>query len=251
MSPVRRAGVDVKRHAALAALAAGLAACTPTDPPSIPGRESPFAIDATMRTTAVATTDVEAMLDALARIEGWHRRENTGVAAALRAGATASQLDALEATLGCKLPEDARALWRWRDGHESPGDAHALVWYHGLLPIDRALADYRALRAADAAAWDPAWFPVLYVQEEWYFVECTRERAAASPVGFYFVEAGAGPGYASLTALFRTQADAMAAGALAADGGGFDGDVAAIAAIHARHNPGVPFPYHVPYHVPP
>lgn len=212
-----------------------------------------FAFDTAMRTSAIVRSDTEAMLDALSRIEGWHRLHQAGriVASApprLRAGASVAQLDALEAELGCHLPEEARALWRWRDGQDGIGDGSPLVWYHDVLPLARALEEYRELRAVPWSGWDASWFPVLYFQEEWYFVECTAERAEASPVGHYFVEDAPGLAYANLTTYFATAAEALAAGAAAAPEAA-DTDVAALAAIHARHNPGIPFPYAVPEEV--
>jgi hypothetical protein len=228
-------------------VAAGLAGCGAEAPPVPADVARPSAFSPELRASAVATTDVEAMLDALARIEGWHRREGTGAVATLRAGASKAQLDALEAALGCALPMEARALWRWRDGQETAGDADPLVWYHGLLPIERVLADVRDLRAADRAGWDPRWVPVLYFEQEWYFVECAPTRRAASPLGLYFAEDDPKPAYASLTALFATHAEAMAAGAVTvADDGALGGQPRALRDIHARHNPGIPFPYHVP-----
>lgn len=245
-----------------AVLAAG---CTPADGPGIAGAAAtpPFAFDTAMRTTAIVRSDVETMLDALSRIEGWHARGGTGVRPSLRAGATQAQLDAVEAELGCRLPEEARAMWRWRDGRDGAGDGTPMVWYHDPLPVAQALADYRELRAEPANGWDASWFPVLYFEQEWYFVECTAVRAEASPVGHFFFEDEPRHAYANLTTYFATAADALAAGATGASvatgaddagaddsGGSSDAappdDVAAIAAIHARHNPGIAFPYAVP-----
>lgn len=236
------------RLAVATALVAAGGACAP-DPAgdAAPSPATPrFAITAEMRATAAAASDVEAMLDALARIEGWHRRGSTTTVGALRAGATDAQLDALEAALGCALPEEARALWRWRDGQQGAGDLDPLVWYHGLLPIEHALAEYRTLRTADWADWDATWVPVLAFEGEWYFVECGTTRVAASPLLHWFVEDDPKPAYASLTTFFATQAEAMDAGAIALVDGAPEADERALAAIHARHNPGVPFPYHVP-----
>src|SRR5688572_20683915 len=118
--------------AIVAALLAVAAGCTPSA--QTPGAPSPaaFAFDAATRTTATARSDVEAMLDALARIQGWHARRGRGVVERLRAGSTLAQLDAVEAELGCKLPDEARALWRWRDGLADAGDGEPLVWYHDV-----------------------------------------------------------------------------------------------------------------------
>ena len=240
------------RRIALPALLAALliaGGCSPVDdagrgaPSAI---EDPFAPTPAMRAAAIATTDIEAMLDDLSRIEGWHARERTGLVPALRGGVPLAELDAAEAALGCRLPDDLRALWRWRDGHADDGAGPVFTWYHQLLPLHEALARYRELRAAPYVDWDASWLPVLYFQEEWYFVECGPAPVAASPLMFLFTESGAAPAYASLTTYFATMADAMAAGAVARDGHGLGADERALAAIHARHNPGLPFPYHVP-----
>ena len=233
------------------ALLAALAGCGPVGDGAggdAAAPHVPFAFDTTMRTNAIVRSDLEAMRDALSRIEGWHARAASPARASLRAGATDAQLDAVEAELGCRLPEEARALWRWRDGRDGVGDGPPLVWYHDPLPVAQALQDYRALRAVPAYGWDASWFPVLYFEQEWYFVECTAARAEASPVGHFFFEDDPRIAYANLTAYFATAADALAAGAAApvADDAAPVEDVAAIAAIHARHNPGIEFPYAVP-----
>ena len=208
--------------------------------------EAPFAATDGMRAAAVASTDLERLRDDLSRIEGWHARERTGLTTALRGGVPLAELDAAEAGLGCRFPDDLRALWRWRDGHADDGAGAAFTWYHQLLPLHEALAQYRELRAAPYIDWDASWLPVLYFQEEWYFVECGPAPVAASPLMFYFTETGPAPAYASLTAYFATMADAMATGAVVRDGDGIDADERALAALHARHKPGLTFPNHVP-----
>ena len=62
---------------------------------------------------------------------------------------------------------------------------------------------------------------------------------------YYFAESGPAPAYASLGTYVATMAEAMATGAVTHAGDGLDADEAALAAIHARRNPGLPFPYHV------
>ena len=212
---------------------------------SFPETREPFEPTAEMRMTAVATTDLEAMLDDLSRIEGWHARERTGLVPSLRGGVPVTELDAAEAALGCRFPDDLRALWRWRDGQADPDGTAAFAWYHALLPMHEALARYRELRAMPILGWEATWLPVLYFQEEWYFVECRPERVAASPLMFLFTESGPAPAYASLTTYFATMAEAMATGAVTHGDGGLDADEPALAAIHRRRKPGLPFPYFV------
>ena len=229
------------------ALALLAGACGPGggDAGSPAGHVEPFAPTTAMRAAAVATTDVEAMLDALSRIEGWHARERTGLTSALRGGVPVAELDAAEARLGCRLPDDLRALWRWRDGHTDADGGAAFAWYHQLLPLHEALAQHDALRATPRSGWHASWLPVLYFEGEWYFVECGTRPTAASPLMYYFAESGPAPAYASLGTYVATMAEAMATGAVTHAGDGLDADEAALAAIHARRNPGLPFPYHV------
>lgn len=58
------------------------------------------------------------LADTLAWLDGWLLQHAPPIHAALRPGATDSQLDTLEVILGRHLPPAFRALYRWHDGQD-------------------------------------------------------------------------------------------------------------------------------------
>lgn len=212
------------------------------------GFQDAFRITDQMRAAALESADISAMRGDLDYIAAWHVDRRTGVAGALKPGLDDAALDAMEAELGCKLPRELRALWRWRDGYPETATADSFVWYHRLMPADEAMQQYRILRSQHMFGWDRSWFPVMFFQGEWYFVECAPATVEASPLMYYFAETGPQEAYRSLTSYFATAREAMENGGVSVVGpdAEMDADIKVLAAAHAKHNPGIAFPYHVP-----
>src|SRR5688572_17889258 len=61
--------------------------------------------------------------DTLEQLERWLREHQPAFLDAMRPGATETELDALEKTIGHKLPEDVRAFYRWRGGVGEAADS--------------------------------------------------------------------------------------------------------------------------------
>lgn len=56
------------------------------------------------------------LAETLAQIDHWYAEHVPTIHATLRAGATESELDALEKHIGFTLPQDFRELYKWHDG---------------------------------------------------------------------------------------------------------------------------------------
>jgi hypothetical protein len=208
----------------------------------------PFRLTDEMRLAALQSASVGSMMESLKYIEAWHIDNRTGIAPLLNSGIEESAIDTIESELGCRLPRELLAVWRWRNGHRSTETAQWFVWYHQLMPAEESMQQYRYLRSEPLFEWDRSWFPVMYFQEEWYFVECAGATVEASPLMFYFVENGPREAYLSLTSYFATARQAMEGGNIFVDGEGAEmgRDIKSMAAAHAKHNPGITFPYFVP-----
>lgn len=81
---------------------------------------------------------------------------------------------------------------------------------------------------------------------EWYAVECGAGKTRGGPVFHYFTEDVPKPAYLNLTRYMQFIAEGIQQGALRWDGLLWKEDTGALSRIHARLNPGVGFPYHVP-----
>lgn len=183
----------------------------------------------------------DGLLSALESIRSYHGNQGTGMQ--LNAPATDTDIDRAEAFFGCRLPEELTTLWRWHNGEST----ESFLWYHAFLSIEESMSAYRLLVYTPLAKWRRSWIPVFAFEGEWYGVACGDAPATASPVVFYFIESGPEAAYSNLTRYMQTMAEALANGALAWDktDNWWREDIKALAATHARLNPGMPFPYHV------
>ena len=216
---------------------------------------------------------MDAVLDALGRIEAWLAAHAPRVAAALRPPLPRATVEALTAGLPCRLPEEVYALYGWHDGTEEV--AGSFIWYHDFLPLEVALDAYRQLLASDAEVqrmlaadewyqrrvaageeapehpfWDPAWFPLFAFQGEYYLVDCGGPPGQPAPVRYFFGHYTEHPVVcADLAALLQTAAAWYERGAVWVDDpetGALDDDLPRVRNIHQELNPGLPFPYRVP-----
>ncbi len=194
-----------------------------------------------MRGEAVRHSDPTALIESAEALRRWHAERGTGIR--LNPGIDERSLELTVGGVPCTLPEELLTLWRWHDGESSEG----FVWYHEFVSVREAIDEFGALRRAPRSRWRRDWFPVLRFQDEWFFVECAQVPSAASPVMHFFVEDEPRYAFVNLTTMLQTMAEAARTGALAVDeDGNVRDDVAAIAAIHRRLNPGASFPYAIP-----
>ncbi len=200
-----------------------------------------FRITDEMREQAMRHADSAVLIESAEALRRWHAERRTGIR--LEPGIGERSLELTLGGLPCTLPDELLTLWRWHDGESSD----AFIWYHEFLSLRESIDEYRALRWSPLSRWHRDWFPVLRFQGEWFFVECAQTLRAASPVMHYFVEDEPRYAFVNLTTMLRTVAEAARSGALAVDDeGNVRDDVAAIAAIHRRLNPGASFPYAMP-----
>jgi cell wall assembly regulator SMI1 len=133
----------------------------------------------------------------LARLEQVLRDHAPAVSAALRPGLGDEQIDALERQHGCRLSDELRALYRWRDGAPRSTAWIGLVPGHRFVPLAEVLEarDHltRELRALPAIQWlvfsifaahRSGWLNVLEDGcGDGYFFDPARRRAEGS---FFF-----------------------------------------------------------------
>jgi cell wall assembly regulator SMI1 len=99
-------------------------------------------------------------------IEGWLKNNRPAYLAKLQPGATAGDLDALEARLGLTLPPGFRALYQWHNGQD-PKDFHKLVENYTFQSLDwiaGAKSDLDGLIGKDFEDpdwWKREWVPFL------------------------------------------------------------------------------------------
>lgn len=190
--------------------------------------------------SALQHYDPGRLLVALDSIRDWHSANRTGLSLnpGVDADALADRLDEFP----CQVPTELRSLWGWSNGESTD----RFVWYHRFLSVSDSVDEYNRLLREPYYDWNSSWIPVLEFQEEWYFVECSDQLVAASPVSKYFIETGPSHNYTNLTALFETMAAAMERQAVSweEDWWGRD-DVSALSDIHAEFNDSGHFPYAV------
>ncbi len=107
--------------------------------------------------------------DTLERLERWLREHQPAFLAAMRPGATDTELDDLERAIGRQLPDDVRAFYRWRDGINEGAPAAwsgCPFWNHQPMTVDHirqcygcAIHDWHD--PARPGWWHPAWVPIM------------------------------------------------------------------------------------------
>jgi cell wall assembly regulator SMI1 len=126
------------------------------------------------------------LTDLLRRLQTWLTKHRPRFAAALNPGATPTQLGALEAALGMKLPQPLRDLLAWHNG-QRPGFVGRFErdW---LLMSTQTIAAAKRNLDADAATtgWQTSWLPVFDDDAGDYL--CLDTALAECPVRAYYLE---------------------------------------------------------------
>ena len=192
--------------------------------------------------TATIRYDAGLLQSSLDAIERWHRDNETGLPPLLARGLDAQSIERKLAAIDCAVTDEMTALWSWRNGADI--GAVPLVWYHDLLSVDEAIAEYRQLRITPFINWHPDYVPLFSFEGEWYGAYCSGTEAG--PVQHLFIEDEPRVTHANLTTFVAGMAESMRNGAIRWHDGAMHEDVRAVARIHKRMNPGYPFPYYVP-----
>lgn len=187
--------------------------------------------------------DADRLVGALEEIEAWHTEHATGVADALARGTAARSIETAFAGEACTPHEELMTLWRWRNGEDAPAP---FVWYHDFLSAEEARAEYGRLLLNPLVRWDPHYVPVFRFEGEWYASHCGPRTTRAGPVVHFFVEDEPRIAYVNLTTFIATMAQALRSGAVSWKDGAMAEDIGELRRLHQEHNPGYPFPYHVP-----
>lgn len=201
--------------------------------------EHEYALDASQWTLADEQADLTDLLESLESIAAWHNTADTGIS--LQAALPDSEYSALVQEFPCSVPREAETLWRWKNGESTD----YFIWYHGFLPLEEAVKQYKYLQSEPMFGWRQTWIPIFQFQDEWYFVECRRAAGDGSPVIFYFTESGPSYAYTNLTTYMKTMAAAMDRGVLTWEENWWNDefDVSLLAAIHSEFNALARFPY--------
>ena|GEM_PF-6739303 len=109
-------------HTILIALLLSLGACMDR------GHENGFIPTEEDRKLAKERVDLSQLADVLNRIELFHVRHRTGLK--LHPPPGQAGLDEKLSGFPCRIPDELRALWSWRNGEKTD----KFVWYHRFLP---------------------------------------------------------------------------------------------------------------------
>jgi len=202
-----------------------------------------FPADAPKLLAAEQAYDRELMVKSLNEIEAWHVEHDTGVANILGAGKNPSSIEVEFENADCRLTEELKALWSWRDGGVG---AAPFVWYHDFLSLQEALSEYRWLRLNPLVRWDPRYFPIFSFEGEWFAAYCGEGAKKAGPIVHYFLEDEPRITYVNLTVFLASMAEALRTGGVRWEGDAMQTDIEEMYSIHRKRNPGYAFPYYVP-----
>ncbi|MFE7032416.1 SMI1/KNR4 family protein [Streptomyces sp. NPDC057621] len=99
-----------------------------------------------------AATAVREVADAWGRITGWLKDNAPASYAALRAGASAAEIAAVESDLGIRIPAELHCLWLLTSGDEGGNGWGCLPGNRALMTLDAVMATYRLKTDAQAEA---------------------------------------------------------------------------------------------------
>ena len=198
---------------------------------------------------------------AFRRLVAWHAANQPELAASLRPGLSAEQVAEKVARAGCVLPDEVVALYGLADGTDYRDSSDApfarFAVYHAFLSVDGALARAaeEATWNAEGRGWQASWFPVLYFQEESFFVKCSRlgtKAPRAAPVWSELLESPErSKAFTNLTTMLETNAVWFEQGLIAPNAGqefehvppDFRELSRRQSKIHRTLNPGARYPY--------
>src|SRR5262249_4073735 len=123
--------------------------------------------------------------DLLGRLQTWLATYRPRFAAALNPGATPTQLGALEAAIGMKLPQPLRELLAWHNG-QRPGFVGGFERNWLLMSTQTITAAKPDLDAGAATTgWHPSWLPVFDDDAGDYL--CLDTALAECPVRAFYL----------------------------------------------------------------
>jgi cell wall assembly regulator SMI1 len=165
---------------------------------------------ATAPPAAPATEESDQVKALLSRLEQWLKEYRPRYLAALRPGATAAELDALQSAVGIPLPDNLRTLLTWHNGQT--GDFVGAFEGSRRLPgTERIAALHRELLADHDSGWERAWIPFLEDDRDNYVFLDTSQPAA--PVRAYWQDTKERPVLApSLAAWLKDFVEAVSRG---------------------------------------
>lgn len=210
---------------------------------SLYGCTGEFPTDAPKIQAAEKAYDRDLLVQSLNEIEGWHLRNETGIASALGAGRSPSSIVAeLEGT-DCRPTEELKSLWSWRDGGFSPAP---FIWYHDFLPLQEALSEYKWLLLNPLVQWDSRYIPIFSFEGEWYAAFCGKGASTAGPIIHFSLEDEPRITHTNLTSFLAGMAEALRTGAVWWEDDAMVEDIRKVHFIHQKYNRGYNFPYAVP-----
>jgi hypothetical protein len=219
------------------AAAGALTACGAADHPS---RSGSYAENRRFALEHASAPELVAALDAL---EAWHAENETAAAGRLAPGREPAELAELEDRLGAALPDELRALYTWHDGTLGRCDdfaGPAFMAYHCLLSLEQALEVRR--RHGWLLGVPDTWLPLLYFEEEYFYVVLDHAGAGALPVFHRLVESDDVVAFTNLRTMVETFLEAARSGVWHPDDDARV-DWPAVEAIRNRRNPGTSPPW--------
>lgn len=207
------------------------------------GCDGDFPTSLTHHQRAEDSYALEQLTGSLNDIKAWHKEHKTGLVDSLRKGIPSSSIETAFSRKRCRPTDETKALWSWHNGENSP---LPFIWYHDFLSMEEAQSEYDSLLRNPLIPWDPDFIPIFTFEGEWYAAYCGPGSKTAGPVVHFFLEQGAVISYANLTTFLASMAEALQSGAVSWKNAAMVENVSEIYRIHQKHNPGYPFPYHVP-----
>jgi cell wall assembly regulator SMI1 len=172
----------------------------------------------------------------------WLAERRRPVAESLRVGLSDMELRDFEKALDWRLPQEAKDLFRWRNGVRVPQDGllDDIYFFPGyyLLSVSEALEHMGT--HVELGLWPRQWFPIFGSGGgDFHVLDCGRGDERSSPVVWFIRgEPKHWDSYVSLTTMMDSLAEGFAEGALYVDEAGFlEMDERRYAPIARKHNP--------------
>jgi len=145
-------------------------------------------------------------------------KENQDIIREFNLGLTVSEIEEIVEVLPFKLTNEVIDLYSWRDGTSS--SVTDIIAHSFFLPLNEAVGIYEEMMPLDiidqnnndSYFWQVAWFPILTMDQDYYFVSCRNDESAGKVYKYFIAGGEPEPMFSNLTIMMKAILDCYQTG---------------------------------------